>query len=111
MHEHSQDDPEVLSEIEKLGYDPRDVPVEKTVMHAVMLFLSVGAVMGLAFTLFSASTPVWLIVPALLVNGVAQGLWMAPNMSVTRERLTPKYSARSRRTASFAFPSCAGSLM
>ncbi len=40
MHEHEQDDPEVLSEIEKLGYDPRDVPVEKTYLHAAMLFLS-----------------------------------------------------------------------
>jgi hypothetical protein len=40
MHEHEQDDPEVLSEIEKLGYDPRDVPVEQTPKHAFFLFFS-----------------------------------------------------------------------
>jgi hypothetical protein len=42
MHEHHEDDPEVLSEIEKLGYDPRDVPVEKTVIHAFLLFGSLA---------------------------------------------------------------------
>ena len=45
MHDHHEDDPEVLSEIEKLGYDPRDVPVGETPKHAIALFLSVGAVM------------------------------------------------------------------
>lgn len=49
MHEHHEDDPEVLSEIEKLGYDPRDVPVEKTWQHAVGLFAGVGAAMLLAW--------------------------------------------------------------
>ncbi len=48
MHEHEQDDPEVLSEIEKLGYDPRDVPVEKTKTHAIALFVSCFVVMILA---------------------------------------------------------------
>lgn len=38
MHEHEQDDPEVLSEIEKLGYDPRDVDVDKMPWHAVYLY-------------------------------------------------------------------------
>ena len=49
MHEHEQDDPEQLSEIEKLGYDPRDVPVEQTWKHAVGLFISCGVVMILAW--------------------------------------------------------------
>lgn len=47
MLEHHEDDPEVLSEIEKLGYDPRDVHVDKKLaVHAVMLFVSI-AVCGL----------------------------------------------------------------
>ncbi|MEX2244696.1 MAG: hypothetical protein WD716_12735 [Fimbriimonadaceae bacterium] len=45
MHDHHEDDPEVLSEIEKLGYDPRDVPIGETPKHAIALFVSVGAVM------------------------------------------------------------------
>jgi hypothetical protein len=48
MHEHQHDDPEILSEIEKLGYDPRDVPVEQTKKHAVGLFLACGVMMVLA---------------------------------------------------------------
>jgi hypothetical protein len=48
MHEHEQDDPEVLSEIEKLGYDPRDVPVEQTPKHAYALFISFGVMMLVA---------------------------------------------------------------
>jgi hypothetical protein len=49
MHEHQSDDPEILSEIEKLGYDPRDVPVEQTKKHAIALFLSCGVMMLLAY--------------------------------------------------------------
>jgi hypothetical protein len=48
MHEHHEDDPEVLSEIEKLGYDPRDVPVEQTWKHAVGLFIACGVMMAAA---------------------------------------------------------------
>jgi hypothetical protein len=48
MHEHHEDDPEVLSEIEKLGYDPRDVPVEETPKHAIGLFVAWGVMMLLA---------------------------------------------------------------
>ena len=54
MHEHEHDDPEVLSEIEKLGYDPRDVPVEKTWVHAAMLFLSCFVVGLLAWGVMAA---------------------------------------------------------
>lgn len=55
MHEHHEDDPEVLSEIEKLGYDPRDVPVDKRMLfHAAGLFLGVGAAMFLAWIVMAA---------------------------------------------------------
>lgn len=49
MHEHQSDDPEILSEIEKLGYDPRDVPVEQTKNHAIGLFVACGIMMLLAY--------------------------------------------------------------
>ncbi len=49
MHDHNHDDPETLSEIEKLGYDPRDVPVEKTWIHAVLLYASIAVTMVLAW--------------------------------------------------------------
>jgi hypothetical protein len=54
MHEHHEDDPEVLSEIERLGYDPRDVPVGETPKHAIALFLSVGAVMLVSWGIMAA---------------------------------------------------------
>ncbi len=54
MHEHEQDDPEVLSEIEKLGYDPRDVPVEKTAVHAFFLFFSCFVVGLIAWGIMAA---------------------------------------------------------
>ncbi len=54
MHEHEQDDPEVLSEIEKLGYDPRDVPVEKTALHAFFLFFSCFVVGLVAWGIMAA---------------------------------------------------------
>lgn len=55
MHEHPQDDPELLSEIEKLGYDPRDVDVEKTPWHAIYLYVGVG------FSIFLAWFVMWVI--------------------------------------------------
>ena len=48
MHD-QRDDPELLSEIEKLGYEPRDVPVEKTWKHAAMLYISIAVIMGLSW--------------------------------------------------------------
>ena len=54
MLEHHEDDPEVLSEIEKLGYDPRDVHVDsKLAMHAVLLFVSVAICGGLAWAVMA----------------------------------------------------------
>lgn len=53
MHEHHQDDPQTLSEIEKLGYDPRDVPVEKTYIHAILLYVGCGVAMVAAWVLMS----------------------------------------------------------
>ena len=48
MHD-QHDDPELLSEIEKLGYEPRDVPAEQTWKHAAMLYISIAVVMGLSW--------------------------------------------------------------
>ena len=48
MHD-ERDDPELLSEIEKLGYEPRDVPVEQTWRHAAMLYISIAVIMGLSW--------------------------------------------------------------
>lgn len=55
MHEHEKDDPEVLSEIEELGYDPRDVDVDKTPMHAAYLY---GFVL---FSIFLAWFVMWML--------------------------------------------------
>lgn len=50
MHEHPKDDPELLSEIEKLGYDPRDIKVDKGMaMHAVFLYVGIGLSVLLAW--------------------------------------------------------------
>ncbi len=35
------------------------------------------------FSFFSVTTPTWVIIPALFVNGIGMGLWSAPNMSAT----------------------------
>ncbi len=48
MHD-EHDDPELLTEIEKLGYEPRDVPAEQTWKHAAMLYISIAVVMGLSW--------------------------------------------------------------
>ncbi len=44
-----RDDPELLTETEKLGYEPRDVPVEQTWKHAAMLYISIAVIMGLSW--------------------------------------------------------------
>jgi len=49
MHEHPKDDPELLSEIEKLGYDPRDVDVSQTPKHAIFLYVGCGLSMLIAW--------------------------------------------------------------
>ncbi|MBM3956797.1 MAG: MFS transporter [Gemmatimonadetes bacterium] len=45
------------------------------------LGLSIAA--GLAFASLRPASPLYAVVAALLMNGVGQGLWMAPNMSAT----------------------------
>lgn len=40
-------------------------------------------VTNIVFSLFVSDTPLWIVVPALFLNGTAMGLWMAPNMSAT----------------------------
>jgi len=37
---------------------------------------------AIAFMVFSAETPVWIVMVVLLVNGVAMGLWGVPNNSI-----------------------------
>ncbi|HXH62356.1 MAG TPA: hypothetical protein VNI20_13495 [Fimbriimonadaceae bacterium] len=61
MLEHHPDDPEVLSEIEKLGYDPRDVKFEGMWKHAVALFIGCGvcAAIGLATMWMFDRQQVW----------------------------------------------------
>ncbi len=45
--------------------------------------LALGVLAGLSFSTFKGDTSLWTIMPALLLNGVGQGMWMAPNMSIT----------------------------
>ena len=45
--------------------------------------LGLAIVAGLAFASFGPASPLYVIVPTLLVNGIGMGLWMAPNMSAT----------------------------
>jgi len=47
------------------------------------LGISTMLVMNIVISFFVADTPLYLVVPALFINGVAMGLWMAPNMSAT----------------------------
>ena len=39
--------------------------------------------MGVTFATFNLDTPLWIVMPALALNGIGSGLWMAPNMSAT----------------------------
>jgi len=45
--------------------------------------LGLAIAAGLVFASLGPASPLYVIVPALLLNGVGQGLWMAPNMSAT----------------------------
>ncbi len=51
----------------------------------VFTFVGIGlmVVTNIVFSLFVSDTPLWIVVPALFLNGTAMGLWMAPNMSAT----------------------------
>jgi len=45
--------------------------------------LGLAIAAGLMFASFGPSSPLYFVVPALLINGIGMGLWMAPNMSAT----------------------------
>ncbi|MEX0761051.1 MAG: MFS transporter [Dehalococcoidia bacterium] len=45
--------------------------------------LSMLIAMSLFFAFMTQSTPIWLLMPALFLNGLGMGIWMAPNMSAT----------------------------
>ena len=49
----------------------------------IFTFVGIGMmiVTNIAFSMFIADTPLWIVMPALFLNGVGMGLWMAPNMS------------------------------
>ena len=53
MHEHDQDDRQTIDELKELGYDTRDVPVEKMPIHAGVLYGFVGIVMVVAWLFMS----------------------------------------------------------
>jgi MFS family permease len=48
-------------------------------------FAGIGmmVVTNIVFSFFVSDTPLWVVMPTLFLNGVAMGLWMAPNMSAT----------------------------
>ena len=45
--------------------------------------LGMTTTIGVVFATFNLETPLWVVMPALALNGVGSGLWMAPNMSAT----------------------------
>jgi len=45
--------------------------------------LSLAIASGLVFASLQASSPTWMVISALIANGIGMGLWMAPNMSAT----------------------------
>jgi EmrB/QacA subfamily drug resistance transporter len=51
----------------------------------IFTFIGIGlmVVTNIVFSLFVSDTPLWIVMPALFLNGTAMGLWMAPNMSAT----------------------------
>ncbi|MDA1280196.1 MAG: MFS transporter [Chloroflexi bacterium] len=48
-------------------------------------FVGIGMMIfaNISFSLFVSDTSLWIVMPTLFLNGVAMGLWMAPNMSAT----------------------------
>ena len=53
MHEPADDDQKTLDELQKLGYEVRDVPVKKMPMHAGALYAFVGLVMIVSWLFMS----------------------------------------------------------
>jgi EmrB/QacA subfamily drug resistance transporter len=51
----------------------------------IFTFVGIGMMIAtnIAFSMFIADTPLWIVMPVLFLNGVGMGLWMAPNMSAT----------------------------
>ena len=48
-----------------------------------LIGLGITTAMGITFATFNLDTPLWVVMPALALNGIGSGLWMAPNMSAT----------------------------
>ncbi len=48
-----------------------------------LIGLALTTAMGVTFATFNLETPLWIVMPALALNGIGSGLWMAPNMSAT----------------------------
>ncbi|MBM3958718.1 MAG: MFS transporter [SAR202 cluster bacterium] len=51
--------------------------------------LSLTALAGLVFASLDTATPLWIVMPALAINGIGMGLWMAPNMSASIAAVPP----------------------
>jgi EmrB/QacA subfamily drug resistance transporter len=55
----------------------------------VVTGLALSAVAGLAFASLGRDSPLWIVMPALALNGIGTGLWMAPNMSASIAAVPP----------------------
>ncbi|MBI2964712.1 MAG: MFS transporter, partial [Chloroflexi bacterium] len=51
--------------------------------------LSIAGVAGLVFASLNQGSPLWVVMPALALNGIGMGLWMAPNMSASIAAVPP----------------------
>ncbi len=51
----------------------------------IFTFLGIGTmlVMNILMSFFVADTTLFIVMPVLFINGLATGMWMAPNMSAT----------------------------
>ena len=51
----------------------------------IFTFIGIGLMIitNIGFSFFVSDTPLWIVMPILFLNGVAMGLWMAPNMNST----------------------------
>ncbi len=51
----------------------------------IFTFIGMGmmVITNIVFSMFVVDTPLWVVMPALFLNGLGMGLWMAPNMSAT----------------------------
>lgn len=51
--------------------------------------LTLTAFAGVVFATLDVGTPLWVVMPALAINGIGMGLWMAPNMSASIAAVPP----------------------